>query len=855
MSEVYEPIIKIETGDAQKTVKSLKKDISDLRDVILNLEEGTDEYAAAVKRLQDDQRQLDTVMGLTKKNATALEGSYDALQHQMSLLRKEWKSTNDEARRNELGEQINDLNNKLKEFDASTGNFQRNVGNYTSALDALDDKTVSFKENMSKMNDSIEPTKAKFESVQKISAGVASGFAAVQGAAALLGKEGKNLEEVFVKVQSAMAIAQGVGGVGDLVEGVGKAKVAFQGLGDKIKVVSKAMGKAGWIGVILAVVSAIAGLTAWIIKTRKETQGLAGDLKAYNKAAKEKVASIGEEVAKLKIYQKIATDTSKTESERSKAAKELLTSLNKEVSAVEIAKVKNGEYTEVINEQIAALIARAKAEAAFGLAVEKYNEAFKKQEELKQNADKYDAEAAKRKAQQESGKTTVGQKIAAIGMNMAAAEGVAGANAGTTAEDIRDSDTKHYEDKAAEARAAAEKVIEETDAAVNALLDEAGVDLSNLITVDSGNTKAKIMTVEEALKMASEQIQQTLDEDLAELDTEINVEINEEDAVEKIDKKNKKLKDSYNYQVQLAERTANREKELARIAADEQIREAERTATSAKQLAEKKEQIENEYNQKIANIDLETANKRLELIDNWVAHTTDANDLILTATQERADAEVEIEKAKNEKIKADTEAAASETTSSIANVGSSFSDFIDEFNDNWDDMGVPDKIGMIGQALSQSFQAAGDIMNAIADDLEENGEANEKNAKKVKNLRIATATMDMLSGIVGAISSAAPMGPVGWALGAIQAATIATIGGINISKIKNTDFNGGGSGSASVTPQASTYTSELPVNYTRSITSQSEIDELNKDSRVYILESDIQASNKRVQIRESESSF
>ena len=839
MSEVYEPIIRISTGDAQKTVKSLKKDIADLRDVILNLEEGTDEYAAAVKRLQDDQRQLDTVMGLTKKSATALEGSYDALQHQMSLLRKEWKSTNDEARRNELSEQISSINTQLKQMDSEIGNFQRNVGQYQLALDGLDDKTASFKENMSQMNDTIEPTKAKFESVQKISAGVASGFAAVQGAAALLGKEGKNLEEVFVKVQSAMAIAQGVGGIGDLVEGVGKAKVAFQGLGDKIKVVSKAMGKGGWIGIIIAVVAAISALTVHLVKTNKEIKNGTAALREYNKAANENVGAAAQQIVKIQLLDKIARDGAEVDEIRNKAAKELLETIGESITDTNILAVKNGEYADTIkNKVIPALIAQARMEGALDLIKAKQKEILEQQVKVNERI----AEAP-------------------TGWDKVQAGLVQGAMAAETNAPIVEVDAEDFKEEGVERQ---KEKLQQMEDDFTVFVDNLFKDFSSKeILVGLGieieepekEIKEEIMTVEEALKMASEQIQQTLDEDFAELDTEINIEINEEDAVEKVDKKNKKLKDSYNYQVQLAERTANREKELARIAADEQIREAERTATSAKQLAEKKDQIEKEYNQKIANIDLETANKRLELIDNWVAHTTDANDLILIATQERADAEVEIEKAKNEQIKADTEAAASETTSSIANVGSSFSDLIDEFNDSWDEMGVPDKIGMIGQSLSQSFQAAGDIMNAIAYDLEENGEANEKNAKKVKNLRIATATMDMLSGIVGAISSAAPMGPVGWALGAIQAATIATIGGINIAKIKNTDFNGGGSGSASVTPQASTYTSELPVNYTRSITSQSEIDELNKDSRVVLVESDVFAAIEKNRVRISESEF
>ena len=80
---------------------------------------------------------------------------------------------------------------------------------------------------MSDAQDSIEPLKAKFESVQKVAAGVASGFAAFQGVVALMGVENEKLEKTFVQLQAAMAIAQGIGGLGDLVEGVSQAKVAF----------------------------------------------------------------------------------------------------------------------------------------------------------------------------------------------------------------------------------------------------------------------------------------------------------------------------------------------------------------------------------------------------------------------------------------------------------------------------------------------------------------------------------------------------------------------------------------------------------------------------------------------------
>lgn len=330
MEQERKVILKVETGDSKKTVKSLKQDISDLKDAILNLEQGTDEYNSAVEELQQAQRDLNRVQSLTKESAVALEGSYDALTHQMALLKKEWKATNDEARRNELGVQIDEINTKLKEFDANIGNFQRNVGNYPENMGNMTTTTVSFGEAMRNMNETIEPTKAKFESVQKVASGLASGFAAVQGVSALLGIENENLEKTFIKLQAAMAIAQGVGGIGDLIEGVGKAKVAFEGLGTTIKTVSKAMGKTGWLLIITAVVSAIAVLVGWI--------------KDKNTAAKEAKNSI----------EKLADANEKLEYSQNRANKALERDINlmkaKGATDAEILKKRKESYQEQIGE-------------------------------------------------------------------------------------------------------------------------------------------------------------------------------------------------------------------------------------------------------------------------------------------------------------------------------------------------------------------------------------------------------------------------------------------------------------------------------------------------------------------------
>ena len=69
---------------------------------------------------------------------------------------------------------------------------------------------------------------AKFKSLTSSLAGVAGGFAAVQGAMALFGSESEDLQKTLVKVQSAMALSQGLQAVGESID-------SFKQLGAVIK--------------------------------------------------------------------------------------------------------------------------------------------------------------------------------------------------------------------------------------------------------------------------------------------------------------------------------------------------------------------------------------------------------------------------------------------------------------------------------------------------------------------------------------------------------------------------------------------------------------------------------------------
>ena len=134
-----------ELTEAQNTLNDLLKDsgglkeykqyVDNLKGSLLNLDKTSEEYKQKSIELTEAQEHLNEVMAIGKNNGEFLEGSYDYLSKQMSELKKEWKATGDAAERARLGEQINSINNQLKDMDASVGVFSRNVGNYSQAYE------------------------------------------------------------------------------------------------------------------------------------------------------------------------------------------------------------------------------------------------------------------------------------------------------------------------------------------------------------------------------------------------------------------------------------------------------------------------------------------------------------------------------------------------------------------------------------------------------------------------------------------------------------------------------------------------------------------------------------------------
>lgn len=135
-------VINVDLGNTSTSLKEYKKHIDELRGSLLQLDSSSEEYAKIAQEVKDEQDKLNEVMKVGKGYTDAAEGSYNQLVQTMADLKKQWRATADEAERADLGNQILEINNKLKDLDASTGNYQRNVGDYANAFEQAFDKCL-----------------------------------------------------------------------------------------------------------------------------------------------------------------------------------------------------------------------------------------------------------------------------------------------------------------------------------------------------------------------------------------------------------------------------------------------------------------------------------------------------------------------------------------------------------------------------------------------------------------------------------------------------------------------------------------------------------------------------------------
>ena len=771
--------IRTEVYESEETMQSLKNRIKSLQDEILNLDKDTEKYNKTLEELQKASQKYNETISLTKKNAFALEGSYDALTQKMSLLKKEWRATNDESRRNELGKQIADINTQLKNMDAEIGNYQRNVGNYEGSLQnqfqllrqeikkyqsevlAAEEGTEEWRQAIQKLGDAkhrlvdmnemaklaTNDIGEQLSALSSVGSGVASAFGAVQGVMTLVGKDTDNLQKQMVKMQAVMAIVQGAQGIDGMIKGLKGLSMTIKTRGTNVKGLTQIMGKNGWLAVVLALAAALFKLNQAIQNGKALAVSYSHEIETLSNSMKAMLEINAMNDAATERQAKLMKAEGKTEADI------LQYKLDQKLAEVQTA-------TEKVDD----------AQAKIDDIDKKLEGKLKKKQRETLLANKADAEALKEQLKSIKDDLVNDQKDIEMDLKIVGIEA--------------DNEAKQKAiDAAKDLAAQIQSVLDEQfnnaytidiDALINAdlkeLMSAGNIDLTGDIDSD------KILA-------AFDKIQQSIQKTKADL---ANIDYLKGDT-------------SYlNYLKQIdRDETEFAQKRIAKI---KELMEAELDPTKYMQLAQELNEVQIQYERES-----------------------------LERQREMADAEVAIrQEAEQKKVEAMTKTFA-----------------------------------IMNQSTSLALNFMSSIMTSVADSMEVNEKYAEENAKKIKDMRIAAATIDMLQGVVAATTSAfSPTnayltiyGQI--AMAALTSGSVIAAGLANINKIKATNELGGSTTTPVIPSATATGENQPTITYSRALTGNSEQNNNNNtgSQQVYILESDILKAMRRVQIRQSESTF
>ena len=819
----------VSAGYSFKSLGDAKKYIDRLRASLIDLDETSAEYAERVDEIDKVQDKLNKAMKATGDKTKDAEGSYNALSKQMSELKKAFKATNDEAEREVLAKQIVNINDQLKEMDASIGNYQRNVGNYEAA----------FTKGLSGIADKLQA--------------LGNPLAIAKNGVNALGKAMKALIAnpigafIMAIVVAVKALKKGFEGSETATNSLKRAFSALQPIMNAISNVFT--GFANIVGSIAekaipALVNGLQKASDWMM-TLLNKLGIVSDekLESFRKsieAQKEAVKTTQEltdrEIALTERKRKFQVDEAKAEME--------VAELKSKASDKEKYSAKERE--KFLNDAIAK--ERAINNEKLALVQEEYD-IMKKRSELTDNDAATndalaEAEARLYNTKREyyaKEKELVAQKVAA-GQELSAAEKKRLEESEKIAEKA-DELKKEELKKAEEIKERAElsllsnkdrelKILEKKYNEEKALLEKYEQDTTKL-TAEYEAKKQEIMGLPEAKEINERAIQSLMNGTDRQLDV---------------------LKKRYEEEKKLLEAngidTVNLTKEYQRQVAEAKAGEGESkindindNSSLERDIADKTIQNEFEKNKKLLQIERE----RLEGTKSIYEELYNLDGLSEEQKQEYANKlkEIDADLAENSKQMTDLK---KEEAMSLLNT-----------------------YGQVAQGVGDLMGTISDIWQDSIKERVKNGKITEEEGKKEfeksKKLQIATAIINGLAGVAMAVSTAMSLGPIaGPIMAAVNSAMVIATTAAQIAKIKSTTFDSGGGGSmggevsaqATPTPAAMEY---VP-NYSTNITGESEtvnlanaVNEGQKDQRVYVVESDINEAGKRVEVRESESTF
>ena len=833
-------VLSVETKGSDVRVKTLRQEIAALNDVLKNTEQGSAEYNAAVQQIKNNQDLLSQAMSATKTEAGALEGSYDSLTNKLNELKKAWKATNDEAKRSKLANEINEVKSSLNDLDNSLGSFKTNS----------EDSFSKFKEAMDDAQDSIEPLKAKFESVQKVAAGVASGFAAFQGVVALMGVENEKLEKTFVQLQAAMAIAQGIGGLGDLVEGVSQAKVAFSKAITSVKTFITSLK-----GIKLAI--AATGIGALVVAVGMLVEHFWSMADAEDKVAENE--------------KKIEDAASRAQ----KKIKEMKDELEETSTASKLAI--NQELLKKLNEVGISTTAATKAFEEYQEALDSlsYDEQLEAAQKFQEQVDAIGKEIDKLKKSPIEIKTPINNNNVSGSFVGPYAQQIVVENEVNKKLEERQQKLKEleaeygeYKKVAIEATQALQETTIKNAKEENDKAEEQRKENAQKAIENERKTQEKIREIQ---SIAHQKTIDTREEEIDELTKKYNA---ERDLLVKYGKDTTELTEAF---------LIDKQEIIDRYAKEEEEKERERKEKERERLEKQFQSAVSAYNKNMLNIDFQQDSAENDVNNKEFIESPKYSKLGFeidkTQDNESASIQLEIDKLKElmsireqyhqQRIKEIDELMNAEGISEEDKEQLEMQKMalehqyteqkkedaanLTKFEKKQEDQRVKDK----RLAMKTSLDVASTIASGLASIFGENTKAG-------KIAATAQATIDTYKAANSAYASMAGIPVVGPALGAAAASMAVASGVMNVKKIwavkedqPNNPSSSSDSSAASqsiVRPNIS-LSDVIPTQLTQNVMTDSELSELNKSTKVYVTEVDISDTMNKVEVTENNASF
>ncbi|NBN88188.1 MAG: hypothetical protein EBV32_03760, partial [Proteobacteria bacterium] len=249
-------------------------------------------------------------------------------------------------------------------------------------------------EESKSLTDAFNPD-AKFNALSGSIGGVLNGFQAYEGAMGLIGVESEALQETLLKVQSAMALSQGI-------QGALEAKDAFVNLTSVVKNSFSAMTTAGKLFAVTgigALVTGVAYLMGAFDDATESISKYASAQKTSNDIQQKAIEDSAEELSALNKLQTQINDETLTREQKNLAVKKLQDAYPDLLKNVNAEKLSIGELNKAVVLNIKLAEARARINAAESLRASKYQEILT--EEIKLQKERQDIEKERQLLEQD----------------------------------------------------------------------------------------------------------------------------------------------------------------------------------------------------------------------------------------------------------------------------------------------------------------------------------------------------------------------------------------------------------------------------------------------------------------------